>query len=479
MWGEGGSVELNEAARRILRQHWLLIVCLVVLGVATAAIHAREPSTYTASTRLVLGTADPKSRTESGSIADTGKAIATSPMQVRRALADAHVTDRDAGAVAKRHVSVRALGTSGVVQLSVSDKSASTAAAIANALAQRLISVRRDVTSGQVQQVLGDLGDRVDDLNSRISEIDLEIDQLNLDAARAGTAGTANALRARRDEASRLRDFLAQQRSVLESERISVLSADALRPKAAIISVATAPKRANSSFQSQELILGALLGLVLGVGIAGLIETLRPTLVGSDALARQFDTPLLGTVATDSDEERAWHTLRRIALRLRLGGESIRAQTLGLVPVGPDVDLGLLAAMLDELAQDGERADAERELAAVEAVAGAPAGGVAASSAEPNPHTRPTGAASSSRFRIRAFGLSNGSHDNRSTALVLVSPSVVKKAEVDDVSHLLRVARLPLLGLITYERPRARESRRWASWFIAQSRRWASRSVAR
>jgi capsular polysaccharide biosynthesis protein len=461
-------MELNEAARRIFRQHWVLIVCLVLLGVGAAAIHARVPSTYTASTRLVLGTADPKSRTESGSIADTAKAIASSPVQVRQALADAHVADRDPVTVAKQHVFVRPLGTSGVVQLSVSDRSPSAAAAIANALGGRVISVRSDVIGGQAQQVLGELSDRVDDLNSQMSKIDLTIDDLNADIARTSATGTANVLRARRDEASRQREFLARQRSILESEQISVISADALRPKAAIISKATVPKHADASFKFQELILGALLGLVLGAGIAGLIETLRPTFVGSDALARQFDTPLLGTVAADTDEERAWHTLRRTALRLRLGGESMGAQTLGLVPVGPDVDLGLLAATLDELAQGVETADAERDLAAVGAVAGTPMGRVASSSAGPNLHTRATGAASSSRFRIRPFGLSNGSPDNRSTGLVLVSPSVVKKAEIDDVSHLLRVARLPVLGLITYERQRAQEPRRWAARFIAR-----------
>jgi capsular polysaccharide biosynthesis protein len=146
-------MELREAARRIVLQHWLLIACLVVVGVAIGAIHGHRPPEYTASTRLVIGADDPKSRTESGSIADTAKAIATSPTQVRRALEDAKI-DRNPNAVASGHVSVSALGTSGVVQLSVSDKDPDAAQAIANALAGRVIRVRTDVVNGQVEQVL-------------------------------------------------------------------------------------------------------------------------------------------------------------------------------------------------------------------------------------------------------------------------------------------------------------------------------------
>src|SRR5204863_4375901 len=89
------AVELKDALQRIVRQHWVLIGCFVVVCTIIGAFLGRHPTTYTASTRLVLGTDDPKSRTESASIADTGKAIATSPAEVRGALQDAHV-DRNA-----------------------------------------------------------------------------------------------------------------------------------------------------------------------------------------------------------------------------------------------------------------------------------------------------------------------------------------------------------------------------------------------
>ena len=36
--------------------------------------------------------------------------------------------------------------------------------------------------------------------------------------------------------------------------------------------------------------------------------------------------------------------------------------------------------------------------------------------------------------------------------IVLVSPNAVKRSELADVSALLKVSRLPLLGVITYDR---------------------------
>src|SRR5439155_18346310 len=85
--GEGPSLgrpeawmELNEAARRIVWRHGALILAFVLMGgVITAALHLRDQTTYTATSRLVLDTSDPQSSAESVAIADTARAIATSP----------------------------------------------------------------------------------------------------------------------------------------------------------------------------------------------------------------------------------------------------------------------------------------------------------------------------------------------------------------------------------------------------------------
>ena len=383
------GMELNEAGRRIFGQHWRLILGLVLAGIAAAALlHGGSVSTYTASTRLVLDTQDPKSRAESTSIADTAKAIATSPSQVRGALEDAHVTGRDPIDLAKHHVSIGALGTSAVLQLSVSDRNPRVAAAVATTLAARVIRARLDVSNGQLQRVLGQLDQRIEGLNRQIAGV----------------------------ESPALRLSLGQQRSVLEGERVSLLSTEALRPKPSIISPATLPTHADSSHWLPYLVLGALLGLVLGVGGAGLLETIRPTLVGSDALARAFETPLLGSLRREDDAD----GLRRITPRLFVAAEVAGVGTVNLVATDPDVDLSRLANGLEAAPADAF---------------GPPR----------NPRDTQPG------LRIRPFNLRDSSPEvPGGVGLVVVSPTALKKTELMDVSHLLNVASLPLLGLLTY-----------------------------
>src|SRR6478609_284743 len=275
-------MELNEAARRIFGTHLRLIALWVIFGfVAADLLHAGNQRTYTATTRLVLDTPDARDRSDSTAIADMAAAIATSPSEVRGALEDAHITTRDPVDLARHHVSVTALGSSAVLDLSVSDPNPRVAAAVSNTLASRVIQTRLKVSS-QLQQVLTDLDRRIGTLNRRIGALDTQIASLGLTNAQA------------RDAAQRSRDFLAQARSVYEAEKVSLLSTDAQRPTPAIISQAPLPTHADSSRLLQDLVLGALLGLVLGIGSAGLIETVRPTFVGGDVLARELDTPLLG-----------------------------------------------------------------------------------------------------------------------------------------------------------------------------------------
>ena len=304
-------MELEEAFRRIVGQHWRLIVCFTVVGVAvTLFVHLQSNPTYTASARLVLDTPDPKSRTEAGAIADTAEAIATSPAQVQAALARIGV-QRDALNVANHGVTVRPLGTSGVLQLSVKDRDAKAAAAIANSLAVQVIHARLGVSSGALQRALATISKQIDDLGGGTSSVDV------------------------------------QQRSALEAERANLLSNAAFRPKPTVISPATTPRHADSSRWVPDLALGAILGLILGVGIAGLLELIRPTLVGDDALTRELGVPLLGRLHSDpgnaSPIESMW-----LSERIKFAVEVAGVKNVRLLGAGPPADLETLAMSLRE-----------------------------------------------------------------------------------------------------------------------------------
>jgi capsular polysaccharide biosynthesis protein len=409
-------MELNEAARRIFGRHWQLILIAVALCVAAAALlHSGDSKTYTASTRLVLDTPDPQTTQESAAIADAAKAIATSPGQVSQALKRAHVRDRDPKNVADKHVSVRALGTSAVLQLSVSDRNPRTAAMISNALADEVIRTRLTIGKGQVQTLVGDLDQKIAALNRKIASVDVGTPVQDTQAQR---------------------DTLTQRRAALESERVNLLSDDAARPTPSIISSASTPSHPDSSRALPDMILAALLGLVIGVGLAGLLETVRPTLVGRDALAREFDTPVLGTMPGDPDSDEALEEASRIAMRLKLAAGITGARSVGLLAAGPPVDLTQLAQSLEALPAETEPALA---------------GTIDSSRTTMVEATHDTGHPS---LMIRPLPEKLSTNGGGVSAVVLVAPTALKKSEIIDTNHFLKATRLPVLGLITYRSPR-------------------------
>src|SRR4029077_15384817 len=76
-------------------------------------------------------------------------------------------------------------------------------------------------------------------------------------------------------------------------------------------------------------------------------ETLRPTVVGSHAVAREFDAPLLGTLRSPPDQEAALAHLTRVKSRLSLAIGTARIPSVSLLAAGPEISLRPLAARLD------------------------------------------------------------------------------------------------------------------------------------
>lgn len=417
-------MELSDIGRRIFGQHFRLIAIFVVVGVAIGLLlQAGTAKTYTASTRLVLDTPDPKSRVEATSIVDTARAIATSPALVRTALENARVTGRNPVVVAGHDVSVRGLGASAVVQLSVKDHDREAAKAIANALAHGVIRTRLDFSSGQLEKVLPELDGRIDQLTTRIAGLDRRIDSLKA----VGRAQAATELETKRDS-------LAQQRAELESARVTLLSADAARPKPSVISPATVPTHLDPRRWLSNVVLGALLGLILGIGVAAAIESLRPTLVGGESIADALDTPLLGVLPSVYPGKDAGRDLTLLKGRLRLAGEAVGSRRIGLVAADRFVDLWQLAAHLGTSHSDG----------------GSPVSTGAEAVRGGREEAREA-------MRIRPVELEDSQpHARDGAAIVVVCPMAIKRSELLAIRQLLRLRSLPVLGLITYKAPRSR-----------------------
>ncbi|MDP9340578.1 MAG: hypothetical protein M3Q23_00405 [Actinomycetota bacterium] len=439
-------MELSEAAQRILKRHAALIVILVVVcGAGAYALHAGQPTMYRATARLVLDAPDPQSGTESAAIADTARAIVTGPTQVQQALRTVGV-HRDSIEFAKHDVTLEALGTSGVLALSVRDTSPRVASQLANTLATGLIQARVRVGAGRVDQALTDLRAQIADLSRQATVLDFRINGLNGQIAVGGSPEDLAALRAQRDDLVQQRDALAQQRANLQSEQATIESANVLRPEAAVVDRATPPPAAEPSRWPTDSALGVLLGLVLGVGAASVLESFRPTVIGRDGFVRELGAPVIGELPGPPSELDGM-ALATVAGRLRLAAVAAEVDRIEMIFTDQ-------AQFLSEF------------------------GG--AHAASPDEPLRPEGAKpylAPLRFdrangRFAAYNGDGASHGtvalaelDRPRALapappkvgaVLIVPTAIRRRELISVTDLLTLANWPLLGVITYRRGRVR-----------------------
>jgi capsular polysaccharide biosynthesis protein len=420
-------LELNEVIGRIFGRHLGLIAVLTLAGLLGAfALHMNDAPRYSATTRLVLDTPDPTNQSQSAVIADTARAIASSSSLVENALAEVGAR-RDARDLALHDIEVQALGSSGVVQLSVIDSDPDIAVALANAIGKSVIQTRLDVTAGQAARIMRDLDRQISQMQAQADDLDRTIDRLN--PQDPSTRGQLDQLLVQRT-------VLTQRLGQLQSERATVEGGRALRPKAAIIDRASAPAQKLPGRRLPDIILGGLLGLLVGVAVAAGLESVRPTLVGRTAIARATGAPVLAELVgppARRGHRYGWHPadVAEAAMHIELVAVAAGVQKIQLMALDRQVDLSNLARVLaDSLGA-----------VTVEQVN------------TPTARRRRQGFRQAHdtelELRVDATGEAPRNGSAR-VGLVIVAPTVVKLTELDPVKDFLAISAWPLLGVILY-----------------------------
>ncbi len=428
-------MELNEAARRIFLQHWWLIAVGVIAGAAIGVVVSGTSHSYRASARMVIDSPDPSVTSQSTAIADTVRAIATSPALMREARTTASASTGGPVVLGANDISVSPLGNSGVLSLSVKANSKDAAASLANALANEVIQTRQHIANGQSQLDSAKLTKQINALSARIATLDNSVASTTRRLVGASAARQA-ALEAQLGNQSQQRDLLTQQRGILQSEQATLLGGASDRPTPTVISAAAASgATAAGTSYGPTIVLGALLGLVVALLIAAVLEAVRPTLVGGEAVARALGKPHLGTFSVDGSGQLGAVRGIEITDLLQESARKAHVAKIDLLGIGSTVDLALIAGALDSAVAGG----------AVPAAEGA---------AQP--------ATAGRAITVRPFGLREiGEGDG--TGLAVIAPAVLKKNELEDAMRLLRTTPWPLLGVMTYTPSR----RTWWSSLIS------------
>lgn len=274
-----------ERALRVLRRRWpLILLCVVLVAASAFGFSEQQTRQYTASAALLfrnpaldqqasgltpVSNADPQMDTATNielvKLGDVGR---------RAAQVLGHgLTAKQVNAA----VSVSPQGQTNVASVTATWTDPGLAAAIANTYTRQFISARQQIDRGNLQKAL--------------SLVDKQLAALS-PQQRAGTQGQALA-----DRAESLRILTSLQTGNAEFAQS-----------------ATSPSSPSSPKVTRNTVLGAVVGLLLGLGLAFLLERLDRRLKESSDLEDVFGLPLLATVpesgayarlASRSDGDRA------------------------------------------------------------------------------------------------------------------------------------------------------------------------------
>ena len=324
-------MEIDEVAARLLRQYWaVLAVCIVVPLVAVSFITAKQPNVYAASARVITGGTVPQTSAAADAVASQVEAIATGRSAVKQAL-QAAGANRNLSDFINSSIAVSGLGSSQVIDLTVTDRSPQVAQQVARVLAAEAVRSINNV---------GQSG-----LRAALTANDQEI--VRLSQQRAVKAQKAAA----QPQNQQLQSELAGMDQVIANftgDRSRLLIQAGSLGLAGVIDEPAIPARPQSKASAQKLGLAALLGLVAGILIVSVAEILRPTVPGARRVSRRLGVPMLGQLGKEDLTGTRTAAVGELALRLRLVAAHADLRTIALVDVDGKRELGPLAAGLTQ-----------------------------------------------------------------------------------------------------------------------------------
>jgi capsular polysaccharide biosynthesis protein len=334
-------VEIDEVAARLLRQYWaLLVICLAVPLATISYITAKQPAMYLADARIITGSVVPQSSAAADAVASQVEAIATGRTAVAQALRSAGA-DRNLTNFISKNIGVSGLGSSQVIDLTVTDRSPQVARKVATDLAAEVVHSLNNVGQSGLQAAL--------------TANDQEI--VRLQQRRAVMAQKAAA----QPHNQQLQSQLAGIDQVIANftgDRSRLLIQAGTLGLAGVIDQPALPVRPQSKASAQKLGLAGLLGLVAGILIAAIAETLRPTVPGAPRVSRRLGVPTLGRLSNEDLKGEGTPALGEMVLRLRLVAAHADLRTIALVDVDGRRELAALAAGLTQFLQASAPDDA-------------------------------------------------------------------------------------------------------------------------
>lgn len=424
-------MEIDEVAARLVRQYWaVLVMCVLFPLVVVGVIVARQPATYSANARIITSSETPLTAAAADAVVSQVQGIATGQNAASQALQEAGVRQSLGSFIS--HISVSGVGASQVVNLTVTDANPKAAQALARALA------------GQVVTALNKVGGS--GLATALKVIDSEIVRLSQNRATLAAEVAANP---RNQQYQAKLAGLDQVLANFTGDRGRLLIQASAQGLASVIDEPALPVQPQSKALPEKLTLAGLLGLILAILLASVVETIRPTVPGSQRVGRRLNAPTFGRLTDPEARDLAAPELDNLALRVRLAASHAEVSTVALVDADGQRDLGKLARELEQAmlpATQVRRAEAEAEVSGADQRNGHGDGMTAGRNAPTLVFDKLT--AHSPALRVCPIAQMQRQAATGRVGILVVSGPIARAARISGLNELAVSAGWPVLGVV-------------------------------
>lgn len=275
---EGGELELRDYLRLLRRRRGLIVLSAAVVLVAAMAASFLQTPVYSAKAEILLQPRSTESLfdSETGQRRDSERGVNTE-IEVLQSRPVREAVKLKLGA--SPDISVSPVGQTDVIQVRSESTDPERAATVVNAYATEYIDFRR-------KQAVNDLVAAGKEIQSKVNDIQQQIDALPRPPAVGPDPQTA------------LKGSLLSQQALFKQKQDQLQVDSALKTGGAqLVTQAVAPTAPIRPTPVRSGVLAAIVGLLLGVGLAFLFEYLDDSIKGREDMERAVGgLPVLGLV---------------------------------------------------------------------------------------------------------------------------------------------------------------------------------------
>jgi capsular exopolysaccharide synthesis family protein len=270
---DSDEMTLREYASVVVRRKWVVAAAVVTCALVSIALTATQTSVYSASSQVLVQPRGQDGLFESRIVNLNERAIDTEIQVIEGEAVRSRVQENLGLDARPPEANAAAVGQTDVISIAVRDTNPANAAVVADAYAVAYIEVRREQAVNELLAASTEVQAAIDDLQAQIDSLVVD------DPRRTG-----------------LITQLSNFQTTLDQLRVDA----ALRTGgAAVIKTAEVPTEPVEPTPARTATLAAVVGLLIGLGAAFLLDYLDDKVRSEEDLERLTDSPVLAVVPVD------------------------------------------------------------------------------------------------------------------------------------------------------------------------------------